>query len=57
MQLNAAVKVDTNLNLTVVKKDGPTSRIDGFMALIDAFVALQRHYQDYLQLIGWSPQE
>lgn len=53
--LNAAVKVDTNLNYTVVKKDGPTSRIDGFMALLDAFVCYQRHLQDYQQLIGWYP--
>lgn len=53
--LNAAVKVDTNLNYTVVKKDGPTSRIDGFMALVDAFVCYQRHIQDYEQLIGWYP--
>ena len=53
--LNAAVKVDSNLNYTVVKKDGPTSRIDGFMALVDAFVCYQRHIQDYQQLIGWVP--
>ena len=53
--INVAVKVDTNQNLTVVKKDGPTSRIDGFMALLDAFVAFQRHKEEYLQLIGWYP--
>lgn len=51
--LNVAVKVDTNNNLTVVKKDGPTSRIDGFMALLDAYIALQRHMDDYLATIGW----
>lgn len=55
--LNAAVKVDNNLNYTVVKKDGPTSRIDGFMALVDAFVCYQRHIEDYQQLIGWYPPE
>lgn len=55
--LNAAVKVDTNLNLTVVKKDGPTARIDGFMALVDAFVCYQRHIDEYQQLIGWYPPE
>lgn len=55
--LNAAVKVDSNLNYTVVKKDGPTSRIDGFMALVDAFVCYQRHIEDYQQLIGWYPPE
>ena len=51
--LNAAVKVDNNLNYTVVKKDGPTSRIDGFMALLDAYIALHRHWDEYLQIIGW----
>lgn len=55
--LNAAVKVDSNLNYTVVKKEGPTSRIDGFMALLDAYIALQRHYEEYLSIIGWYPPE
>lgn len=55
--INAAVKVDTNLNYTVVKKDGPTSRIDGFMALVDAFVCYQRHVEEYHQMIGWYPAE
>lgn len=55
--LNAAVKVDSNANYTVVKKDGPTSRIDGFMALLDAYIALQRHYEEYLSIIGWYPPE
>jgi len=44
--MNAAVKVDSNLNYTVVKKDGPTSRIDGFMALVDAFVCYQRQIEE-----------
>lgn len=53
--LNVAVKVDTNDNYTVIKKGGPTTRIDGFMALLDAFIAYQRHEQEYKQLIGWHP--
>ena len=55
--LNAAVKVDSNMNYTVVKKDGPTTRIDGFMALVDAFCVYQNHINDYKQLIGWYPPE
>ena len=55
--LNAAVKVDTNMNYTVVKKDGATTRIDGFMALVDAFCVYQNHINDYKQLIGWYPPE
>ena len=55
--LNVAVKVDTNENLTVIKNGGPTSRIDGFMALLDAFVAYLRHQEDYKNLIGWYPEE
>lgn len=55
--LNAAVKVDTNNNLTIVKKDGPTSRIDGFMALVDAWCVYQTNIEDYKQLIGWYPPE
>ena len=55
--LNVAVKVDTNENLTVIKNGGPTSRIDGFMALLDAFVAYLRHQEDYKNLIGWYPAE
>lgn len=51
--LNAAVKVDSNLNYTVVKKDGATTRIDGFMALLDAYIALHRHWDEYLSIIGW----
>ena len=53
--LNAAVKVDTNENYTVIKNGAPTKRIDGFMALLDAFIAYQRHEQDYKQTIGWYP--
>lgn len=53
--LNVAVKVDTNDNYTVIKNGSPTKRIDGFMALLDAFIALQRHEQEYKQLIGWHP--
>ena len=55
--MNVAVKVDTNENYTVVKNGAPTSRVDGFMALLDAYIALQRHKNEFLQTIGWYPPE
>lgn len=51
---NVGVKYDTNSNLTIVKSDGPTQRIDGFIAEICAYIAFQRHKDDYLSLIGYS---
>lgn len=53
--MNVAVKVDINENIQPVKKSGPTSRIDGFMALLDAYIAYQRHRDEYHQIIGWEP--
>ena len=52
--LNLAVKIDINENVQPVKKAGATTRIDGFMALLDAYIALQRHEADYLMTIGWD---
>lgn len=53
--LNTAVKCDTNLNLTVVKSGGPTTRVDGLMALLDAFVTYQRHETEFKNIVGWYP--
>ena len=52
--LNVAAKIDINDNVQPVKKGSATTRIDGFMALLDAYITLQRHEQDYLQIIGWD---
>lgn len=51
--LNLAAKIDINENVQPVKKAGATTRIDGFMALLDAYIELQRHDADYKMTIGW----
>lgn len=51
--LNLAAKVDVNENVQPVKKAGSTTRIDGFMALLDAYIELLRHEDEYKQIIGW----
>lgn len=51
--LNVSAKVDTNENVTPVKKAGATTRIDGFMALLCAYIAFLRHEADYKMMIGW----
>lgn len=53
--LNLSVKEDVNSNIQPIKKAGPTSRIDGAIALLIAYITLMRHEQDYKQLIGWHP--
>ncbi len=49
---NAAVKVDENNNIMLTKKDNRgKNRIDGFAALLNAYVILKEHYDDYIALI------
>lgn len=48
---NTAVKTDINGNIQPVKTDDPRKRIDGTMALIDAYVVLCDKYEDYVSLI------
>ena len=52
--MNVSAKVDINDNVQPVKKGGATTRIDGFMALLIAYIALQRHEDDYRMAIGDS---
>lgn len=52
--LNLAVKVDINENVQPVKKAGATTRIDGYMSLLDAYIELTRHEADYKMMIGWD---
>ena len=51
--LNVSARIDRNENVTPVKKSGATTRIDGFMALLDAYVTFLRHEADYKTMIGW----
>lgn len=46
------MKVDANENVQPVKKAGATTRIDGFMALLDAYITMQRHLEEYMQIAG-----
>ena len=52
--LNLAAKIDINENVQPVKKAGATTRIDGYMALLDAYITLMRHEADYKMTIGWT---
>ena len=52
--LNLAAKIDINENVQPVKKAGATTRIDGYMALLDAYIELLRHEADYKMTIGWE---
>lgn len=51
--LNVAAKIDVNENVQPVKKAGSTTRVDGFMALLDSYIELLRHEDEYKQIIGW----
>ena len=48
---NTAVEVDKNDNIRPVKTSVPTRRIDGTMALLDAYVVYQNYLSDYLSII------
>ena len=45
--MNVSAKEDINGNVQPVKKSGPTSRIDGFMSLLDAYIVLMQRWDDY----------
>lgn len=48
---NVAIDVDKNLNIQPCKTQNQRRRIDGFSSLLDAYVALERHAEDYDNLI------
>lgn len=49
---NTSMKTDENDNIRPVKKDKQRLRIDGTVSAINAYVTLNRHFQDYLNMIG-----
>lgn len=51
-RMNVAVKTDINDNIQPVKSSGPKTRIDGFMAELDAYVVLLDVYDDYMAIIS-----
>ena len=48
---NTAVEIDKNDNIRPVKTSIPTRRIDGTMALLDAYVVYQNNMTDYLSVV------
>lgn len=48
---NVAVDIDKNNNIQPVKTSNQRRRIDGFVSLLNAYVVLERHYEDYINMI------
>ncbi|HEY8366622.1 MAG TPA: terminase TerL endonuclease subunit [Bacteroidia bacterium] len=48
---NTVITTDNNDNIRPIKGKGQRLRIDGTMALLNAYVELHKHYQDYMNLI------
>lgn len=48
---NVAIDIDKNGNIQPAKTSNQRKRIDGFASLLDAYVVLERHYEDYINMI------
>ena len=48
---NAAIDVDKNDNISLIKTSKQRRRIDGVASLLDAYIALERHYENYMNMI------
>lgn len=48
---NTAIEIDKNLNIQPSKSQNQRRRIDGTASLLNAYVTLERHYEDYLNMI------
>ena len=48
---NTAIKTDVNGNIQPVKAQSAKYRIDGLASLLDAYVGLTEHYQEYLDTL------
>lgn len=48
---NVSVDIDKNDNIQPMKTSNAKKRIDGFASLLDAYVALERHLEDYKGII------
>lgn len=48
---NVAVDIDKNDNIQPTKGSNQRKRIDGFAGLLNAYVVLERHYEDYINMI------
>ena len=48
---NTAVDIDKNDNIQPIKTSKSRRRIDGMASLLNAYVVLERHYEDYINMI------
>lgn len=48
---NSAISVDRNDNIALVKTSNPRRRIDGVASFMDAYIVLERNYQEYINII------
>jgi phage terminase large subunit-like protein len=48
---NVAVDVDKNDNIQPIKTSNQRRRIDGAVSLLNAYVTLERHYEEYINII------
>jgi len=48
---NTAIETDKNENIRPIKTRVPTRRIDGMVALLDAYVVYQNNLQEYMSII------
>lgn len=48
---NAAIKVDRNDNIALVKTSNAKRRVDGVASLMDAYIVYENHREDYLGII------
>lgn len=48
---NTSIEIDKNLNIQPSKGNNQRRRIDGTASLLNAFVCLERHYEEYMNMI------
>jgi len=48
---NVSIDIDKNDNIQPIKGSNQRKRIDGFAGLLNAYVTLERHYDEYLAMI------
>lgn len=48
---NAAIQVDRNDNIALVKTSNSRRRIDGVASLLDAYIVMEKFYENYMNMI------
>lgn len=48
---NTAIETDKNLNIQPCKTNNQRRRVDGMAGLLNAYVTLENHYEDYINMI------